>query len=193
MGSPFSSGGALTYPFASNGNNLSIHYTCDLMRSRAHRIKLGNSVQILKDAILNVIAPPEKKGEPIIVLDDHAQIGYRCLISAKNYIHIERDVIMAQSVAIIDHGYAHADVGPSPREKGGTGGGRIRIGQGSWIGQGAAIICTGGELVLGRNCVVAAKAVVTRSFPPHSVVFGNPARVIKQFDPAKNMWVLGSV
>ena len=51
------------------------------------------------------------------MLDDHAQIGYRCLISAKNYIHIERDVVIAQSVAIIDHGYAHADVGPvTPRE-----------------------------------------------------------------------------
>jgi acetyltransferase-like isoleucine patch superfamily enzyme len=47
--------------------------------------------------------------------------------------------------------------------------------------------------VLGRNCVVAANAVVTRSFPPYSVIFGDPARVIKQFHPVKNAWVLGSV
>jgi len=163
------------------------------MRSRAHRIKLGNSVQILKDAILDVLAPSEERGEPIIVVDDHSQIGYRCLVSAKNYIHIERDVIMAQSVAIIDHGYPHMDGPPPPRDQAITDGGRIRIGQGSWIGQGAAIVCTGGELVLGRNCVVAAKAVVTRSFPPHSVIVGNPARVIKPFDPARNTWVLGSI
>ena len=184
---------SLTYPFASNGHNLSLHYTCDLMRSRAHRIKLGNSVQILKDAILDVVAPPGQDGEPLIVLDDNAQIGYRCLVSAKNRIHIERDVIMAQSVAIIDHGYTHENDSPLPRDQGGTPGGQIRIGQGSWIGQGAAIVCTQGDLVLGRNCVVAAKAVVTRSFPPHSVIFGNPATVIKQFDPAKNAWVLGSI
>ena len=184
---------SLTYPFASNGHNLSVHYTCDLARSRAHRIKLGNSVQILKDAILDVLAPPQQDGEPIIVLDDNSQIGYRCLVSAKNHIHIERDVIMAQSVAIIDHGYAHEDSTPPLREQGVTKGGRIRIGQGSWIGQGAAIVCTGGDLVLGRNCVVAAKAVVTRSYPPHSVIFGNPARVIRQFDPAKKAWVLGSI
>jgi acetyltransferase-like isoleucine patch superfamily enzyme len=100
---------------------------------------------------------------------------------------------MAQSVAIIDHGYTHEDGTPPLREQGVTGGGRIRIGQGSWIGQGAAIVCTRGDLVLGRNCVVAAKAVVTRSFPPHSVIFGNPATVIKQFDPARNIWVLGSI
>lgn len=184
---------SLTYPFASNGRNLSIHYTCDLLRSRAHRIKLGNSVQINKDAILEVLAPPERDGDPIIVLDDHAQIGYRCLVSAKNHIHIERDVIMAQGVAIIDHGYAQEDGTLPFHAPGVTRGGRIHIGQGSWIGQGAAIVCTGGDLVLGRNCVVAAKAVVTRSFPPHSVIFGNPARVIKQFDPARNTWVLGSI
>jgi len=184
---------SLTYPFASNGNNLSVHYTCDLRRSRAHRIKLGDSVQIQKDAIFEVLAPPEQKGAPMIVLDDHAQIGYRCLVSAKNYIHIERDVIMAQSVAIIDHGYVQAGGPQPPGDQGVAEGGRIRIGQGSWIGQGAAIVCTGDELVLGRNCVVAAKAVVTRSFPPHSVIFGNPGRVIKQFDPARNIWVLGSI
>jgi acetyltransferase-like isoleucine patch superfamily enzyme len=115
------------------------------------------------------------------------------LVSAKNCIHIERDVIMAQSVLISDHGYTHEDGTPPNCEQDVTEGGRIRIGQGSWIGQGAAIVCTRGDLVLGRNCVVAAKAVVTRSFPPHSVIFGNPARVIKQFDPSKNAWVLGSV
>jgi serine acetyltransferase len=40
---------------------------------------------------------------------------------------------------------------------------------------------------------VGANAVVLQSFPPYSVVFGNPARVIRQFDPAKNAWVIGSV
>jgi acetyltransferase-like isoleucine patch superfamily enzyme len=115
------------------------------------------------------------------------------LVSAKNCIHIERDVIIAQSTLIVDHSYAHEDGTPPICEPGDTEGGRIRIGEGTWIGQRAAILCTRGELVLGRNCVVAANAVVTHSYPPHSVIFGNPARVIKQFDPAKNAWVLGSV
>lgn len=115
----------LTYPFASVGGNVSVHYTCDLLRSRAHRIKLGDSVQINKDAILDVLAPPEQDGEPIIELDDHAQVGYRCLISAKNHVHIERDVIMAQGVAIIDHGYAQEDDPRSTHEPGVTRGGEF--------------------------------------------------------------------
>lgn len=183
---------SLTYPFSSTGSNLSIHYTCDLSRLKAHRIKLGNSIQIRKDAILHVVPRPEQEGDPVIVVDDDCCIGMRCFVSAKNCIHIERDVIIAQSVLIADHSYVHEGGISSAGEPGVTGGGRIRIGQGSWIGHRAAIICSGGELVLGRNCVVGANAVVTRSFPPHSVIFGNPARVVKQFDPAKNSWVLGS-
>jgi acetyltransferase-like isoleucine patch superfamily enzyme len=184
---------SLTYPFASNGHKLSVHYTCDWRRSRAHRIKLGNSVLIMKGAIINVVAPPEQNGEPIIVVDDDTQIGYRCLMSARNCIHIERNVIMAPAVLIMDYGCIHGG-GTTPKdEHRGTRGGRIRIGQGSWIGQGAAIVCTRGELVLGRNCVVGANTVVTRSFPAYSVLFGNPAKVIRQFDPVRNAWVLGGV
>jgi acetyltransferase-like isoleucine patch superfamily enzyme len=68
----------------------------------------------------------------------------------------------------------------------------IRIEEGCWIGYGAAIVCGKGELVIGSNSVIGANAVVSRSIPPNSVVTGNPARVVKQFDPVKGEWVLGS-
>jgi len=184
---------SLTYPFASKGHNLSIHYTCGLRRSNARRIKLGNSVQIRKDAIVNVVAPPEQNGEPIIVVDDGTCINSRCLVSAKNYVHLERDIVTAQSVRIMDHVCAPQGGTPPICERGVTEGGRIRIGQGSWLGQGAAIVCSRGELVLGRHCVVGANAFVTQSFPPYSVIVGNPARVVRQFDPVKNEWVRVSV
>lgn len=183
----------LTYPFASKGHNLSIHYTINLRRAVAHRIKLGSSIVIEKDAWLNVGAPPEESGEPVIVIDDNCSIGARCQVSGKNCIHLERDVILSPSVLVMDHSHAYEDITVPISKQGVTEGGRIRIGQGSWIGSGAAIICTKGELTLGRNCVVGANSVVTRSFPPYSAVVGNPARVVKQFDPVKQAWVQGSV
>jgi acetyltransferase-like isoleucine patch superfamily enzyme len=72
-----------------------------------------------------------------------------------------------------------------------TEGGTIRIEEGSWLGYASAVMCSKGELVIGRNSVIAANAVVTRSVPPYSVVAGNPARVVKQFDPNKGEWSLG--
>jgi acetyltransferase-like isoleucine patch superfamily enzyme len=183
-----------TYPFPSKGRKLSIHYTCILERTTAHRMKLGNYVSFLKDAVVYVlnVSSPEEKGEPIIIIDDHCTIAQRCQIGAKNLIHIERDVILSASALIVDHLHAYEDVTLPIAQQGVTEGGRIRIGQGCWIGHAAAIICDKGELILGRNCVVAANAVVTRSFPPYSVIAGNPARVVKQFDPVKGVWVLGA-
>jgi acetyltransferase-like isoleucine patch superfamily enzyme len=182
-----------TYPFASKGRNLSIHYTCNLPRTLAHRIKLGNSVQLKKDTWINTSFTTDENAEPALVIDDNSEINSRCHIAAHNYIHIERDVDLSEGVLITDQNHAYEDITAPVREQGATEGGRIRIGQGSWIGQGAAVVCSKGELVLGRNCVVGANAVVTRSFPPYSVISGNPARVVKQFDPVKQAWVMGSV
>jgi acetyltransferase-like isoleucine patch superfamily enzyme len=163
-----------------------------LRRPTAPKIKLGNSIFIGKDTWLNVTGMEEGKVEPAIVIDDKALIGPRVQISAKNCIHIERDATISTSVLIMDHSHGYEDTRLPISEQSITEGGRIRIGQGCWIGHGAAIVCTKGELVLGRNCVVGANAVVRRSFPPYSVIFGNPAIVIRQYDEAKKMWVPGS-
>lgn len=48
----------------------------------------------------------------------------------------------------------------------------------AWIGFGAVI--TKG-VTIGHHAVVAAKAVVTKNVPPHGVVGGNPARLLKSF------------
>lgn len=183
---------SLTYPFASKGRNLWIHQTCDLSRLKAHRIKLGSSVQIRRDSLINVVSLPELPGEPVIVIDDNTCIGAGSQISAKNRIHIERDVLVGQRVLMVDHSQAHEDATRQNCEQAATEGGRIRIGHGTWIGYGAAFVCTHGELVLGHSCVVAANALVTTSFPPHSVILGNPGRAIKHFNAKKNSWVIGS-
>ncbi len=112
--------------------------------------------------------------------------------SARNYIHIESDVDYFASVLIMDHNHEYGDVTRPIKVQGLSAGGTIRIEQGCWIGHGAAIVCNQGELVLGRNSVVAANALVTRSFPPYSVLVGNPARLAKQFDPVKGIWIGGS-
>jgi acetyltransferase-like isoleucine patch superfamily enzyme len=180
-----------TYPFAAVGRNLSVHYTCELKRSVAHRLRLGESVYIAKDAWLNVTMASVGQ-TPAIILDDRCVVARRSMISAKNCIHLEQDVILSASVLIMDHAHAYEDVSLPIEQQGVTEGGTIRIEQGCWIGHGAAIVCNGGELVIGKNSVIAANALVTRRVPPYSVVSGNPGRVLKQYDPVQKKWVLGS-
>src|ERR1039458_3393455 len=97
------------YPFASVGRNVSVHFTSQIERQRAVRISLGNSVSLKKDAWLNV-ATEDPTGEPVIVIDDNCHIGYGSIISAKNRIHLERDIIVGQQVLIIDHNHAYEDI-----------------------------------------------------------------------------------
>lgn len=181
-----------TYPFASLGTKLSIHFGAEITKTHVHRMKFGNSVTINKDSILRVHVPLEEEGDPVLVIDDECVVGPRCTISAKNSIHLERDVVLAPSVLMQDHSHAYRDVNHTIRNQGVTEGGRIRIGQGSWIGQGTVIHCDQGELTLGRNCVVAPNSLINRSFPAYSLIAGNPAHVVKQFDAVKGSWVLGS-
>ena len=181
---------SLTYPFASKGRNLSFHFTSDLARERAARISLGNSVSLRKDSWLNV-ATEDPTGEPVIVIDDNCTIGSGSIISAKNRIHLERDVLVGQQVIMLDHNHEYEDITIPVREQGVTEGGKIRIGQGCWIGRGAAIICPRGELTIGRNCVVGINSVVMGSVPDYSVVFGSPAAIIRQYDPETRTWRIG--
>jgi acetyltransferase-like isoleucine patch superfamily enzyme len=183
----------LTYPFAAIGRKTSIHFTCRIDRMNAHRIKLGSQIRMEKDSSLGISLPPEQEGDPVIIIEDNCVIHWRSQIGAKNLIHIERDVLIAQDVLIVDQNHAYEDIHTPIADQGFTEGGRIRIGEGTFIAHGAAIICSQGELILGRNCVVAAHSVVTRSAPPYSVLYGNPARIIRQYDPLKEEWVTGPV
>ena len=180
----------LTYPLASKGRNMSLHFASHLDRQKAARISLGDSISMRKDAWLNV-ATEDTTGEPVIVIDDNCHIGYGSIISAKNRIHLERDVIVGQQVLMVDHNHAYEDITMPILDQGVTGNGRIRIGQGSWIGRGAAIICPRGELTIGRNCVIGINSLVMRSIPDYSVVFGSPAAIIKQYDPETRTWRMG--
>jgi acetyltransferase-like isoleucine patch superfamily enzyme len=183
---------SLTYPFASIGSNASFHFTSKVSRERAPRISLGNSVSVSEHAWLNV-ATDDPNGEPTIVLDDNCIIAFGSIISAKNRIHLERDVNVAQQVLIMDHNHAYEGIEVPIIEQGVTKGGRIQIGEGSWIGHGAAILCSRGDLTIGRHCVVSANSVVTRSIPDYSVVFGMPAAIIRQYDPQTQAWRVGQL
>jgi acetyltransferase-like isoleucine patch superfamily enzyme len=166
-----------TYPFASVGREFRAHYTCDFRRSIAPYVKIGDSVLLDRDVWVNIPVLPNTN-EPVIMFEDDCTVGRRCMISARNRIHFEKNVVLAASVLVMDHNHAFEDVNIPIKSQGITPGGTIRIEQGCRIGFGAAIICGKGELVIGRNSVIGPNSVVSRSVPPNSVVAGNPGQIV---------------
>jgi acetyltransferase-like isoleucine patch superfamily enzyme len=177
-----------TYPFARFGRDVSIHYSCDIRRSAASRIRIGNSVYIASGTWLN-IPEPAIDAPPAIILENGCKIGRRCMISAKNRVCLEEDVLFGPSVLITDHSHEFSDPDMPIHAQGLTDGGTVLIGRNSWLGHGAAVICTSGDLSVGRNSIIGANSVVTRSVPPFSVVIGNPAKVVRRYDPDSGEWI----
>lgn len=130
-----------------------------LVTERAEsRIRIGNNVFVGASTIVDCV------GE--IVIEDDVEISYECLLmDSDNHSH--------------DAGVRRSDL--ADRMKGGYDWSRapsapIRIHRGAWIGA-RSIILKG--VSIGEGAIVGAGSVVTRSVEPHTVVAGNPARVIR--------------
>jgi acetyltransferase-like isoleucine patch superfamily enzyme len=177
-----------TYPFARFGVRVSVHYSCEVDRSGSQYIELGDEVYLAPDVWLNVVSA-DKNLDPKMVLGNGCRIGRRSTISARNYIELGDDVLLAPSVLIMDHNHQYSDPDAPIHAQGVTGGGRIIVEKNCWLGQGSVISCGRGELTLGRNSVVGANCVVTKSFPAFSVIAGNPARIVKRYDPESKQWI----
>ncbi len=107
-----------------------------------------------------------------IIIGNNNYFNRNVMIDACMRIEIGDNNMFGPDVYITDSNHTHG-VGLNPHqqpmEKG-----KVRIGNGCWIGAKAVILK---DVQLGDYCVVAAGAVVTRSFPAGSVIMGVPARL----------------
>jgi abequosyltransferase len=178
----------LTYPFAGFGRGISVHYSCEIHRFSAHRLRIGDSVIIDRDVWLNI--PVEACDlQASLVIGKGSKIGRRSVISAKNRICLEDDVLLAPGVFITDHNHEYCNIETAIWKQGTSPGGRVLVERNCWLGYNSMVLATKGDLILGRNSIVGAHSVVTQSCPPYSVLVGNPARVVKRFDPDTGKWL----
>ncbi|GAA0562707.1 acyltransferase [Rhizomicrobium electricum] len=140
-------------------------------------IAIGNRVTIRGHSWIQAISEwREQRFDPEIVIGDGTYIGNYACITAIDRIAIGEGCVLSERVFIGDnlHGYAPA-AGPimaQPLSSKGP----VVLGKACWIGVGVSILS---GVTLGDHVVVGAGAVVTKSFPSHVVVAGNPARVIR--------------
>ncbi len=148
----------------------------------ADDVKLGANVRL--STFINLYGcriGDETKVGSFVEIQKNASVGKRCKISSHTFICegvvIEDNVFIGHGVTFINDSFPRAT---AP-------GGKLQteadwkveptvIRKGASIGSGATILS---NVSVGENAIVGAGSVVTRDVPPHAIVAGNPARVLR--------------
>ena len=143
-------------------------------------MKVGNDVYIAHSVYMAVDA----RYPGYIRIEDGCHLGHLNHIVSASSIVIEKDVLTADRVTILDASHQYCDVTQpivkQPLEKLC----QVTIGEGSWLGEN---VCVLGASV-GKHCVIGANSVVIDDIPDYSIAVGAPARVIKQYDRQTKSW-----
>ncbi len=140
-------------------------------------IEIGPGTLVMHGAVLHVY---NFRGLPHagIRIGRDSLIGEYCVIRGQGGVTVGDRVYTSPMVQIVAVDHVFDDPARPFVEQGITAQG-IVIEDDVWIGSGA-VICDG--VHVGKGAVVAAGAVVTEDVPPHTVVAGVPARVVRQID-----------
>jgi lipopolysaccharide O-acetyltransferase len=130
------------------------------------------------------------KGNLSLSIGDNVELNDFVHITAFSRIDIGDDVLIASKVYISD--VNHGNVGDDeiydmsiPHRLQQLHAKPIAIEENVWIGESVCIL---GGVTIGKDSIIGAMSVVTRSIPPHSIAVGNPAKVIKQYNYASKSW-----
>ena len=109
-----------------------------------------------------------------VIIGDHTRIGLHNTIIGPGDIGSHVNLAQGITVSALNHNFSDA----SKRiDEQGVSTTPVTIEDDVWIGANAVILP---GVTIGEHCVVAAGAVVTKDVPPHSLVAGVPAKVIKK-------------
>ena len=148
-------------------------------------VRLGRDVRLY--AFVNLYGceiGDETRIGTFVEIQRGASIGRRCKVQSHTFIcegvDIDDEVFIGHNVNFINDKFPRAtnDDG-SPQTDADWALQRTRVGARASIGTGAVIL---GGITIGEGAVVGAGSVVTHDVPPHTIVAGNPARVIRKLD-----------
>ena len=163
-----------SYAFGAFGKH---NYLFDLELLNPQNIFLGSNLWISKTRLAS------SKGGKLII-GNHVAIGRFSQIYALQSIIIEDGVLMAENTFISDNTHTFTDITTPVRDQDIKPLGNVVIGSGTWIGRNACIM----GCKIGRNCVIGAFSFVKKDIPDYCVVVGNPARIVKRYNPQSGQW-----
>lgn len=127
------------------------------------------------------ILPNAKIGEECnicdgVFIENDVVVGNRvtikCGVQLWDGVELEDDVFVGPNVTFTNDKFPRSKVYPENFA-------RIVIAKGASIGANATILP---NITVGRNAMIGAGAVVTRSVPPNAIVVGNPAKIVGYVD-----------
>ena len=154
------------------GNNLPRSYDRFGLISKKIRYFLGSRMIMKSGKNVNF-----EKGSTFgydLEIGDNSGVGINAQLSLG--VKIGNNVMMAPEVVILTSNHAHDKTDIPMMFQGSEGFKKVIIEDDVWIGQ-RAIILPG--VTLQKGTIVGAGAVVTKTYPPYSIIGGNPARLIK--------------
>lgn len=121
-----------------------------------------------------------------IVINDGFYATSRLEIFCRSKVTIERDVLVASNVLIIDHSHGvNPEMGPYKSQRS-ISCSNVLIGEGSWLGHNVCILA---GVSVGKYSIIGANSVVVGDTPDFSVSVGSPARTIKIYNFQLHQWV----
>lgn len=109
-----------------------------------------------------------------VIIGDHTRIGLHNTIIGPVTIGSHVNLAQGITVTALNHIFEDSD---KRIDEQGVSTTPVTIGDDIWIGANAVVLP---GVTIGAHSVVAAGAVVTKDIPPHSLVAGVPAKIIKQ-------------
>lgn len=149
---------------------------------RINKMNIGKNISFGRDTRINFY---DKENDKKLYIGDGSYFCNRVTILCGGKIVIGRNVLVASDVCFFAENHSIDANSSVPYMNQDLKFKDVYVGDGTWIGE-KAIILPGVEL--GKRCVVAAGAVVTKSFPAYSLVGGVPAKVIKKYNFDNNLW-----
>ena len=137
------------------------------------RIRLLRAAGVTVERHLEVLSGLRVTGEGRLTIGDCSFVNHECLIDTAGDVTIGRNVALANRVSLLTSSHETDD----PRARAGR---RVLapivIGDGAWLGANVTVL---GGVAIGEGAVVAAGSLVRADVPPHTLVGGVPARVLR--------------